>query len=178
MLKKWFNTLDANQKDTVVSTALILAITLLIELIFKPEIGIIFIFPLQYLITYFGFVRGTVTKSKGWYVHKRSGIKWKKRHWVSNISLGCVIASVIFIGGMYNPPSWLVFIAFIAPLLISRLIIFVKKFPLGALYWFDAQVAHTANEAGTTNSEIIDIVSDPSYSWHSGNIYHIEHKHH
>ena len=150
-IKNWFRSLDANQKGTVVSSGWIVAITILIEVIFQPEIGLMFIWPLQYAITYFGFARGTVTKSKGWYIDKRSGIKWKKRHWVANIGIPSIAVGIAFIGGMYDPPEWLVFTTFLSPLLISRLIVFVKKLPLGALYYHDRPIHAPPTIKSSTN---------------------------
>ena len=101
-IKNWFRTLDTDQRDTVVSSGWILAIAILIEAIFQPEIGLMFIWPLQYAITYFGFARGTVIKSKGWYVDKRSGIRWKKSHWIARVSMICHVIGIVLLDGVHN----------------------------------------------------------------------------
>ena len=175
-IKNWFRTLDTDQRDTVVSSGWILAIAILIEAIFQPEIGLMFIWPLQYAITYFGFARGTVIKSKGWYVDKRSGIRWKKSHWIARVSMICHVIGIVLLDGVHN--ALLRSIVFLSPLLISRLIVFIKKLPLGALYYFDARRHLPKTDFDSRKSDDVSITTDPSYSWHSSNIYYIEHKHH
>ena len=72
---KWFQTLDKDQKATIVSSAIIICLTVFASF-FLPVKKLLLIFPLQFLITYFLFCTTNIKRLDHWYIDQNSNKQW------------------------------------------------------------------------------------------------------
>ena len=130
---QWFHTLDQDQKATVVSSAIVIAITVLAGM-FLPTQAMLLIFPLQFLLTYFLFCSKEISCWHHWCIDEKSHKRWllSSCDWFPNI--GMTLSMLFSAIAMGNPSKFIATIAILCPLLITRGIIFVRKLPLIALY--------------------------------------------
>ena len=130
---KWFRTLDSDQQATVVSSGIIIFIAVLAAM-FLPMEMMLFIFPLQFLITYFLFCSKKVSCSEHWCIDEKSHKRWYTSTCDLFPNIGITLGGLFGAIAIANPSKLVAVFALLCPLLITRAIIFLRKLPLDALY--------------------------------------------
>lgn len=130
---KWFQSLDHDQKTTIISSSVIIFIAMLAG-IFLPVKFMLFIFPLQFLITYFMFCSKQTAYSEPWCIDEKSNKRWKISSCDLFPNIGLTSSALFGAIAIGNPSKFVAIFALLCPLLLTRAIIFLRKLPLDALY--------------------------------------------
>ena len=130
---KWYKALDKDQQATITSS-MIVVLFAVCSAIFLPTKAMLFIFPFQFLVTYFLFCSKEVSCSHTWCIDGKSSKRWLASScaWFPNI--GITLSALFAAIAIGYQSKFISTIALLCPLLITRGIIFVRKLPLAALY--------------------------------------------
>ena len=130
---KCIRTLDSDQQATVVSSGVIILIAVLAA-IFLPMKMMLFIFPLQFFITYFLFCSKQISFYEHWCIDEKSNKRWLVSTCDLFPNIGITLSFLFSAIAMANTSKLVAVFALLCPLLITRTIIFLRKLPLDALY--------------------------------------------
>lgn len=183
------NFLDKDQKDTIISTALIVVIALVLSVMLNLDrFMVLIVLPLQFLVTYVMFANKTI-KKKGMFIESVSGKKFspstcEKLRLMTTVSLIPCFFVVFGSGKLKISEYILIFL----PLFLTRTFIFVSKLPLSSLYslTYTHSPTNVMNSLRTFNdstihytrpTELKDDRYDPAYSFKGDNIFHNNRNH-
>ena len=130
---KWFQTLDKDQKATIVSSAIIICLTVFASFFLSVK-KLLLIFPLQFLITYFLFCTTNIKRLDHWYIDQNSNKQWLVSCSSTFPGITIILITLFAVIAVANPSKFFATFALLCPLLITRTVIFLRKLPLIALY--------------------------------------------
>ena len=130
---KWFQTLDKDQKATIISSVIIICVAVFASFFLSVK-KLLLIFPLQFLVTYFLFCTTDIKRLGHWYVDQNSNKRWLVSCSITFPGTTIILIVLFATIAVANPSTFFATFALLCPLLITRTIIFLRKLPLIAMY--------------------------------------------